>query len=462
MKNNKKQIVESKYSKLFSNRKPQSMGEQSSEVEGEIDEMSKSTKPKSQYEFLYINDETGEMEHVGSSPVVWLKDEKNHGFRHIGFLVEGHTVLYVPIGEWENFQANNQELIDRVENYYEDKGYEVSWASMKKKTKHYPIPGDSPPKVDLTTVRGGEQKSFERETAEGEPTTIARELKPPTWKLFGDDFFLRPESKEKGDFRKIPGEVNQHLSNLNLPNLYLGGAIVDYENFSNRAEKAARNWSNDEIPIYAEAITTFEDPQEYLARLKAIRRHQEVRPLYSKNLRYRKNWEIDRSIAQTQKEKTEKLKLMGRGYNDEHHTLMTYINFDLDGKRSDDGSQWVWTLKSQIKYGRANEDGTTLGDLITVKEIDKQTVAELDPGQTFDKYNLVINVPSVATSLVQILDEFKQEIMSITPGDMAEIGAKIAPHMYTINESKDKVYSKKLIETIIKKQKSGISKTPKK
>jgi len=483
MKHNKKQISESepskvsKYAKLFNNIKKPEIDDDgvSSETETDINEMGKKVDDVSQFRMVWVSLEKRDIKVINLEPTRFYNNpdkEDRSSYKLVGYDVHGTIAFVIPKMEWEDFVSENSELVDFVDEYFQERGYEIGWAQKDRQRGGY-MYTSSPERIQINKILTGEVETHQRDKTDGESPNLSTKLKPPVWKIVMNDFF------ELDGHNLRTKEINQHLNKLNLPNIVVGSAYTGYNKHTNRHGIKWDDWSNELIPIFSESYTTFDDIKQFRTRLKKNRRGEETEPVKSGHFRYAHNeknasWSLTKAIESNTKELTPSYNLPGSGYSETQKGMMTYINFELIGKDSGNGV-WGWTIKSEIKYGRKRDEGVgnPSDSLKLLKEFTDHTeaqIGEIEQQPEDGGYDLIIRSPGVTSSLIEILANFKTWVMSLTPSIMEDAANEIEhydlsvndqnPSEFSLNETKEIVITKKLIESIINKQKGGNLKTP--
>lgn len=392
------------------------------ESKQQIDEMAKWENPKSRPLF------DAEGNHVGHRMRVNLDDPKSPSI----------NVIFTCEQDINEFIETHQELIQRIkENEFNDADENLQkelvftnatcpkYRPHQKVKEYYDENGNLIPNVSGGRYQvSGEQLSAQE--------NINRKLKSVLFEQLMMD-----------------KDLEQHMTDCSVP--FFKVRERRYEDRHNIAN------SNDKIHYGSDVFNLYEATNDFLKDVlnKSVGLESDVEKRETHLARMRnkiyRNWEPTKKNQKKYLGLTPKYYLEAKGFTEKNYDVNILSRFDVIGERF--GNQFVWLFKLKVTYGKKisvealikSQNVKTFKDVITRKEVEFE-------GNLDDNKENILSKPEVLNGLYEGLNEFKEELMSISTDDALEMANYF---QFEVGEEMDESFDR-LIKTVLKE--SGMKK----
>jgi hypothetical protein len=122
------------------------------------------------------------------------------------------------------------------------------------------------------------------------------------------------------------------------------------------------------------------------------------------------NWEETKKNQKSYQGKTPSYMLDMYGFDEDNLDVTVRMDFTIKGQMLD--NQYLWTVNFKTKFGRKLKEDRWVNGLKLDKDFTIRKTAELEPGTQFDDKMTVMDSLPIKTTLIEALDELRDQIMT--------------------------------------------------
>lgn len=397
-------------------------------------------------------DEMAAHEHPKSRPLVYNDKTYGHRFKSgskedilnkENLPLPAYIVVYTCGDEVQHFIETHQELLEKIKEEYmnpETSKYkdldvqypEIIFTNAKECPAANPYQG---PEKHYFDKNGNEIQtgipslSYKKDVKSGKhhslQEAINRNLKAY---LFG-------KTNKTGEIT-VSGlmndeDLNEHLQDCSIPMFRIRGREYE-DNYDKRNTNSRIHYASISFILY-KSFNDFlgEVVKRNLGILDGSKK-VETHVARQFNTLYR-NWDKNKKTDKKYEGRTNIYKLQKRGYEEENFDVNVFSKFDLLGTLNDNDT-FTWRIKLEVFYGKKlpGKNIVESRNVKLFKNINATKIVEIDPNKNYikgvDKYMVevppgddILSDANVVNGLIEVISEFKDEIMSINPDDAVEM-----------------------------------------